>query len=109
MLHTNRAASYLARGAEGGDLSNRSEDLRGLLEGVDLSEPEALARHSEAALMDAESAIAMDPGFGKAYLRKAQALQRLDRLGVPGGWKRTLVSCKRYALFLQAFRVSSSR
>ena len=56
-------------------------DCSGLLEGLDHGEDEALRRHWEAALMDADSAVAMDPGYAKAYLRRAQALMRLQRVG----------------------------
>ena len=56
-------------------------DSTGLLEGLDHGEDGALRRHWEAALMDADSAVAMDPGYAKAHLRRAQALMRLQRLG----------------------------
>ena len=56
-------------------------DRTGLLEGLDHGEDGALRRHWEAALMDADSAVAMDPGYAKAHLRRAQALMRLQRVG----------------------------
>jgi hypothetical protein len=58
-----------------------SYDDRGLLEDMDLGGEDAEHRHYLAALLDAESALDLDPAFPKAYLRKAQALLRLDRYG----------------------------
>lgn len=56
-------------------------DSTGLLEGLDHGADGALRRHWEAALMDADSAVGMDPAYAKAYLRRAQALMRLQRAG----------------------------
>jgi len=90
VLHTNRAAAYLARGAAmaamaaaaAGPLRECGEeaDSTGLLEGLDLGERGALRKHWEAAVMDADSAIGMDEGYVKAYLRKSQGLSRLQRV-----------------------------
>lgn len=53
VLHTNRAAAYLARAAAG-PLREGESDSTGLLEGLDHGEAEALRRHWEAAVMDAD-------------------------------------------------------
>ena len=54
-------------------------DDRGLLEGLDHGDPDALDRHHLAALMDADSALEMSPDHVRAHLRRAQALSKLGR------------------------------
>ena len=56
VLHTNRAAAYLARGAAG-PLREGESDSTGLLEGLDHGETDALRRHWEAAVMDTERSV----------------------------------------------------
>lgn len=59
-------------------------DMCGLLEGVDLSDssmqPMVTSKHYEAALLDADSALGLDPSNVKAHLRKAQALAKLGKM-----------------------------
>ncbi|KXZ48678.1 hypothetical protein GPECTOR_26g581 [Gonium pectorale] len=79
--HANRAAAYMARAAAGA-LREGDCDMAGHLEGVDLGSEGALARHYEAAVMDCDLALDMQPSgpaAAKACLRKCRALGRLGR------------------------------
>ena len=86
VLHANRAASYLARVGmliENNAAPSSRSDLRGLLEGLDLSSSDEreliITRHYEAALMDSQTSLDLDPSYYKAWARKALALFELGR------------------------------
>ncbi|GLC42715.1 hypothetical protein PLESTB_001130700 [Pleodorina starrii] len=79
--HANRAAAYMARAAAG-RLREGDADTAGHLEGVDHGSEAALARHYEAAVMDCDMALDLQPAgraAAKALLRKARALAQLGR------------------------------
>ncbi|KAF5834506.1 hypothetical protein DUNSADRAFT_8798 [Dunaliella salina] len=50
------------------------------MEGIELGSPGALTKHYEAAHMDAQAAIDLDPTYIKAHQRKIQALWKLGKL-----------------------------
>eukprot|EP00198_Chlamydomonas_reinhardtii_P008105 XP_001697442.1 predicted protein [Chlamydomonas reinhardtii] len=78
--HANRAAAYMARA--GAQLREGDADTAGHLEGVDHGSEGLGARHLEAAVLDCDMALQLDPTSGtapKTCLRKARALQRLAR------------------------------
>lgn len=82
VYHANRAAAYLARAASpGGGL--RRVDARGhLQDAIWCAEDDATRAaelNNEAALMDCDAALDMQPGHVKAKFRKATALWRLGR------------------------------
>lgn len=81
--HANRAAAYLARGGAPGGGHDVAGDEAGHLEAVTFTPEDSAARaarmHAEAALLDCESALEMQPGHVKAKFRKATALHRLGR------------------------------
>ncbi|EFJ48820.1 hypothetical protein VOLCADRAFT_90467 [Volvox carteri f. nagariensis] len=77
--HANRAAAYMARAASG-KLREGDADTTGHLEGVDHGSEGALSRHYEAAVMDCDQALALQPSgrpAAKALLRKSRALLQL--------------------------------
>jgi len=69
----NRAQAYLSRAAAGGGTEGSCDD-EGLMEGIELGSPSALTKHYEAAHIDAQAAIDLDPTYIKAHQRKIQAL-----------------------------------
>lgn len=82
VYHANRAAAYLARAASpGGGL--RRVDARGHLQDAlwcaEDDATRAAELNNEAALMDCDAALDMQPGHVKAKFRKATALWRLGR------------------------------
>ncbi|GLI59337.1 hypothetical protein VaNZ11_001196, partial [Volvox africanus] len=80
--HSNRAAAYMARGASG-KLREGDADKTGHLEGVDHGSQGVILRHYEAAVMDCDQALALQPSgnaAAKTLLRKCRALLQLGRL-----------------------------
>lgn len=49
-----------------------------------MGDRDELPRHFNAVLLDCQSALDLDPGYCKAYLRKGQALRALGRLAEAG-------------------------
>ncbi|GIL77546.1 hypothetical protein Vretimale_2922 [Volvox reticuliferus] len=82
VYHSNRAAAYMARAASG-RLQEGDADTTGHLEGVDHGSQGAISRHYEAAVMDCDHALALQPSgnpASKTLLRKCRALLQLGRL-----------------------------
>ena len=84
ILHSNRAAAYLARSKEGPSSSEANDDIAGHLGGCvqgELSREERAKLNCKAALMDCDQALDLESGNVKARYRKAQALKGLGKLG----------------------------
>ena len=83
ILHSNRAAAYLARSKEGPSSSEANDDIAGHLGGCvqgELSREERAKLNCKAALMDCDQALDLESGSLKARYRKAQALKGLGKL-----------------------------
>ncbi|GFR45643.1 hypothetical protein Agub_g7052, partial [Astrephomene gubernaculifera] len=82
--HANRAAAYMGRAAAAGQLLREGEsDTAGHLEGLDLGSHDAVSRHFQAAIIDCDMALDLDPvgaAAAKTCLRKCRALRRLGRV-----------------------------